>query len=117
MVRCPIRLLSNLLKKVLAKCFALRELAVIYVGSSNPLKIQIKDQVIVIDGSEVGCARAIMATNDIPLKNYVILTKQLDIKKNKNFKLTRDDIEKSKNAVKQSSGIINIKNDDCCCCG
>ena len=54
---------------------------------------------IVIDGCDVGCSRGILAQAEVPLKNYLVLT-DIGIEKNKNFVLAREDIEKTKQAVK-----------------
>lgn len=54
---------------------------------------------IVIDGCEVGCGKAVLAQADVPLKNYLVLT-EIGIEKNKNFALAQPDIEKTKQAVR-----------------
>lgn len=61
---------------------------------------------VVIDGCQVGCARAIMQSAQIPLKNHLVLTDE-GIDKNKNFKLDRADIERVKTAVKR---LVNAEN-------
>ena len=53
----------------------------------------------VIDGCEVGCAKAILDHAEIPAKNYLVLT-ELGIEKNKNFNLKNEDIQKVKAAVR-----------------
>jgi uncharacterized metal-binding protein len=53
---------------------------------------------IVIDGCEVGCGKGVLAQAEVPLKNHLVLT-DIGIEKNKNFILTREDIEKVKQAV------------------
>ncbi|MEJ5300981.1 MAG: putative zinc-binding protein [Thermodesulforhabdaceae bacterium] len=55
---------------------------------------------IVIDGCEIGCAKATLQSAGVPLGAYLVITTDLGIQKNKNFNLSRDDIEKVKNAVK-----------------
>jgi len=54
---------------------------------------------IVIDGCSMGCGKGIMEQSEVLLKNYLVLT-DIGIEKNKNFNLTRDDIEKVKQAVR-----------------
>lgn len=55
---------------------------------------------IVIDGCEIGCAKATLETAGVPLGAYIVITKDLGIEKNKNFNLSREDIERVKAAVK-----------------
>ncbi len=58
-------------------------------------------EMVVIDGCEVGCARAIFEKAGVPLKNYVVITDE-DIEKNKDFNLQRTDIDTVKKAVRKS---------------
>lgn len=60
-------------------------------------------QMIVIDGCQVGCARAIMAQAGVPLRGHLVLT-ELGIEKNKNLVPVRADIEQAKAAVRQVAG-------------
>jgi uncharacterized metal-binding protein len=60
-------------------------------------------QMVVIDGCEVGCAKTILEHAGIPMKIYLVLT-GLGIKKNKEFDLKREEIDKVKDAVKKSCG-------------
>ncbi len=55
---------------------------------------------VVIDGCQVGCAKAILKNAQVPLHNYLVLTEE-GIEKNKNFKLERDDIDRVKTAIKR----------------
>ena len=55
---------------------------------------------VAIDGCQVGCARAILDQAGIVTKNYLVLTENPGIDKNKNFELKRDEIEQVKSAVK-----------------
>lgn len=55
---------------------------------------------VAIDGCQVGCAKAILNQNQVPLRHYLVLTNE-GIEKNKNFNLHRDDIEQVKAAVKR----------------
>ena len=54
---------------------------------------------VVIDGCEVGCAKAILDHAEIPTKNYIVLT-GLGIEKNKDFNLKAKDIKIVKASVK-----------------
>jgi uncharacterized metal-binding protein len=56
---------------------------------------------VVIDGCEVGCAKATLEQADVPLKSYLVLT-ELGIEKNKDFNLKRDEIDKVKEAIKEA---------------
>jgi uncharacterized metal-binding protein len=56
---------------------------------------------VVIDGCELGCARATLQQAGVTLGNYVMLT-DLGIKKNKDFNLKRGEIEQVKAAIKES---------------
>jgi uncharacterized metal-binding protein len=60
-------------------------------------------QMIVIDGCQVGCARAIMAQAGVALRGHLVLT-ELGIEKNKNLVPVRADIEQAKAAVRQVAG-------------
>ncbi len=55
---------------------------------------------VVIDGCQVGCAKAILKNIQVPLKHYLVITDE-GIEKNKNFKLERSDIDRVKAAVKR----------------
>jgi len=54
---------------------------------------------VAIDGCELGCTKAILEQAEIPTNNYLVLT-ELGIKKNKDFNLKADDIQKVKAAIK-----------------
>ena len=54
---------------------------------------------VAIDGCEVGCTKAILEHAEIPTKNYLVLT-ELGIKKNKDFNLRDEDIQKVKASIK-----------------
>ena len=56
------------------------------------------DNLLVIDGCQVGCAKAIMDNAKVPMKNYVVLT-DLGIEKDKNFDLKQEDIAAVKDAA------------------
>ncbi|SFN07292.1 putative zinc-binding protein [Thermodesulforhabdus norvegica] len=55
---------------------------------------------VVLDGCQIGCAKAVLEKVGIPLKHYLIVTDE-GIEKNKNFNLERADIDRIKSAVKR----------------
>jgi len=55
--------------------------------------------VVLIDGCEIGCGKKIMENANIPLGNYVVITK-LGITKNHDFDLKKEEIERVKQEVK-----------------
>ncbi len=54
---------------------------------------------VVLDGCSVGCAKGILEQADIPPKNYLVLT-ELGIEKNKDFTLSREAVDRVKQAAK-----------------
>ncbi len=56
------------------------------------------ENMVAIDGCQVGCAKAILEQAGVPLKNHVVIT-DLGIEKNKNFALKAEDITKVKSTV------------------
>lgn len=58
---------------------------------------------VVIDGCEVGCAKAVLDQAQIPLKNYIVITDE-GFEKNKDLSLERADIDRVKTAVEQVIG-------------
>lgn len=60
-------------------------------------------QMVVIDGCQVGCARAIMEQAGVALRGHLVLT-ELGIEKNKNLVPVRADIEQAKAAVRRVAG-------------
>ena len=56
-------------------------------------------EMLVLDGCSVGCARVCLAKAEVPLKSYLVLT-DLGIEKNKNFQLSREDIDRVKDAAR-----------------
>lgn len=66
---------------------------------------------VVIDGCQVGCTKAILNQAQVPLNHYVVLTDE-GIEKNKDFALKRADIDQAKAAVKAAvSGSIPAPGD------
>ncbi len=55
---------------------------------------------LVIDGCQVGCAKAILEQARIPMENYLVLT-DLGIEKNKDFDLKVEDAAAVKNAARR----------------
>jgi len=79
-------------------------------------------EMVAIDGCDIGCAKAILTHADVPMKGYLVLT-DLGIEKNKDFNLKREDIDKTKEAVKKScKGTLAAQPGQgssaaSCCCG
>ena len=77
------------------------------------------ENMVVIDGCPVGCAKAILEQAKVPLKNYVVIT-ELAIEKNKNLSLKAEDIARVKSAVFDTCGIkpdaspLSLKTGNCC---
>ena len=61
------------------------------------------EEMIVIDGCEIGCAKAVLETAGVQMKKYLVVT-ELGIEKNKNFDLDRGNIDKVKDGVKAAFG-------------
>ena len=58
------------------------------------------DQLVVIDGCEVGCAKGVLEQVEVPLRNYLVIT-VLGIDKNKDMNLKREEIDRVKEAVRR----------------
>lgn len=76
-------------------------------------------EMVAIDGCSVACAKSILEHAEVPLKQYLVLT-DLGIEKNKDFNLTKEDIEKVKAAVKKTAetGVkeaFSQSSSGCCC--
>lgn len=56
-------------------------------------------EMVVIDGCSVGCAKASLQNAEVPLQRYLVLT-DLDIEKNKNFSLKREEIDLVKQNIR-----------------
>ncbi len=59
------------------------------------------ENLVVIDGCEVGCAKAILDHAEVPMKKYMVITTDLGIDKNKDFNLKREEIDRVKAAAKE----------------
>jgi uncharacterized metal-binding protein len=57
------------------------------------------EHMIVIDGCEIACGKATLETAGVPMKDHLLVT-DLGIAKNKNFSLSKDDLDMIKDAVK-----------------
>jgi uncharacterized metal-binding protein len=57
-------------------------------------------ELVVIDGCEVGCARGVLEQAEVPLRGYLVIT-DLDIDKNKDMNLKREEIDRVKEAVRR----------------
>lgn len=58
-------------------------------------------EMVVLDGCELGCAKAIFREAGIPLRNYLVLT-DLGIAKNKDFELKDAELARVKDAARQA---------------
>lgn len=75
------------------------------------------DEMVVIDGCPIGCARGVLKQKGVPEKNYLVIT-DLGFEKAKKFDLDRLDIEKVKDAIRKMIGTDPIRpTDDACCSG
>lgn len=75
---------------------------------------------VVMDGCEVGCAKAVFEDAGVPLRGYLVLT-GLGIAKNKDFNLKQEELDQVKQAVRE---IADGQQRDaipqagsCCSCG
>lgn len=57
------------------------------------------ENLVVIDGCPIGCAKAILKNENIQAAHYLLVT-ELGIEKNKNFTLDPKDLDRVKSAVK-----------------
>lgn len=62
------------------------------------------ENLVVIDGCPVGCAKAILENNGIESNNYMVIT-ELGIEKNKDFNLNPADLENVKAEVKKGLNV------------
>lgn len=58
------------------------------------------ENMVVIDGCEVGCAKAILNHMEIPMKKYMVITDEMGIEKNKTFDLKQEEIDRVMAAIK-----------------
>ena len=73
---------------------------------------------VAIDGCQVGCAKAILDQAGIVAKNYIVLTDNPGIEKNKEFGLKREEIEQVKSTVKGlplAEGVPAVSGSGGCC--
>jgi len=77
-------------------------------------------QMVVIDGCDTGCAKAILDHVEVPLENYIVLT-ELGIEKNHDFDLKTEELERVKEAVKGACSenpplipVVDQGSVDCC---
>lgn len=64
-------------------------------------------QMVAIDGCATCCSKTTLEHAEVPVKSYLILT-DLGIEKNKNFQLSRAEMDRVKNAVKEACGRISL---------
>jgi len=79
------------------------------------------DDLVVVDGCETGCARAVFKEADVPLRNYLVLT-DLGLEKNKNLNLKDQEVVDVKDAiramaVRANPGLAVPGGGGGCCCG
>ncbi|OGP97695.1 MAG: zinc-binding protein [Deltaproteobacteria bacterium RBG_19FT_COMBO_46_9] len=60
-------------------------------------------RMIVVDGCDIGCAKATLDRAGIPLKDYLVVT-SLGIEKNKDFDLKYNEVQKVKGEIKEIFG-------------
>ncbi len=77
-------------------------------------------QMVLIDGCDIGCGKAAFEHAKVPLVNYLVVT-ELGIDKNKDFNLNNEDIQKVKDAVRETCRrnrpvVLQDNSDGCCCC-
>ena len=61
---------------------------------------KVVEKFVVIDGCQLGCAKATLEKNDIECRNYTVIT-DLGIEKNTDFNLNPADLETIKTEVKK----------------
>ena len=76
-------------------------------------------QLIVIDGCEVACAKGVLEQAEVPVRGYLVVT-ELGIEKNKNLHLSRAEGDQVKNAVRDfyrpsASGRTSTSGGPCAC--
>ncbi len=75
-------------------------------------------KLVVLDGCEIGCSKAILDHLEIPMTAYIVLTKELGIEKNKNFDLKPEEIEKVKAVAKKAGEMTKVESgatENMCC--
>ncbi|MCB2191615.1 MAG: putative zinc-binding protein [Deltaproteobacteria bacterium] len=73
---------------------------------------------VILDGCDQGCAKAIMQEAGLPLRGYVVLTQQ-GIAKNKDLNLKRGQIDQVKDLVRRIASplVMAAPTGSCGCCG
>jgi uncharacterized metal-binding protein len=61
------------------------------------------DNLVVIDGCEVGCAKGVLEQAEVPLRGYLVIT-GLGIEKNKDLNLKQEEVNRVKEAVRRLQG-------------
>lgn len=75
------------------------------------------DEMVVIDGCPIGCARGVLKQQGVPERNYLVVT-DLGFEKAKKFDLDTHDVDKVKDAVRKMFGPDTLRPaDDACCSG
>ena len=75
------------------------------------------DEMVVIDGCPIGCARGVLKQQGVPERNYLVVT-DLGIEKAKRFDLDPAEVDRVKDAVRRMLGPDSVRPaDDACCSG
>lgn len=74
------------------------------------------DEMVVIDGCPIGCARGVLKQQGVLERNYLVVT-DLGFEKAKKFDLDPLDIQKVKDAVRKMLGPDSVGPADDACCG
>jgi uncharacterized metal-binding protein len=74
------------------------------------------DEMVVIDGCPIACAKGVLELQGVPVKNYLLVT-ELGIEKAKRFDLDPVDVDRVKDAVRRMLGETSPRPSDSGCCG
>jgi uncharacterized metal-binding protein len=73
------------------------------------------DEMVVIDGCPIACAKGVLELQGVPVKNYLLVT-ELGIEKAKRFDLDPVDVDRVKDAVRRMLGETSPRPSDGGCC-
>lgn len=77
-------------------------------------------QLVVIDGCEIGCCKGVLEQAEVPVRGYLVVT-DLGIQKNKNLNLIREEVDLIKRAARglcgSSSAGGSTNSGNFCSCG
>jgi len=74
------------------------------------------ENLVVIDGCRVGCAKAILDHQNITPARYLVIDAEVGIEKNKEMNLKREDIDAVKTAIKTAGSTKAEAPGGCSCC-